>query len=106
MARTEYLLDLVGPGRLMYAGDDLPACADRGKYITWGEAWTHGNADILGVKPRIHCDSSMTFIRCEALRAPCRAIRRQQLGSAHWAIFHDTAQWSVAAARRSVAAAG
>ncbi len=36
MARTEYLLDLVGPGRLMYAGDDLPACADRGKYITWG----------------------------------------------------------------------
>ena len=98
------LLQCVGPRRIVYGSDDLPACADRGKYISWGEAWIHFNEDMLKARGTPdHCDPSMTFIRYEVLRALCRAIRRHGLGREEIAaIFHDTAARLTAAARTSV----
>ena len=101
-ATYEYLLDLVGPGRLLYGSDDLPACADRGKYISWGEAWAHVNEQVLG-RGRTHCDDSPTFIRYEVLRALCRAVRRSGLsGPEIDAIFRRTAASLLSEARRSI----
>ena len=101
------LLELVGPGRIMYGSDDLPACVDRGKYISWGEAWMHGNEDSLLCAELPHCDSRMTFIRYEVLRALARAIRRHALSSAETAaIFNDTAAGLVTEFRAAVRDAG
>jgi len=101
----DILLDLVGPGRILYGSDNLPACADRGKYITWGEAWAHFSETMLetsGAKSD-HCDMSMTFILYEVLRALCRAIRRHGLNDAEIrSVFHDSGAALVAAARASV----
>ena len=97
------LLELVGPGRVMYGSDDLPACSDRGKYVSWGEAWIHGNEDSLLGADLPHCDPRMTFIRYEVLRALARAIRRHSLTTAETAaIFHDTAAGLVAEFREAV----
>lgn len=101
----DYLLGLVGPGRILYGSDNLPACADRGKYITWAEGWAHFNEDMLersGTSGN-HCDMSMTFILYEVLRALCRAIRRHGLNASEIrSIFHDSAAGLVAKARASV----
>ena len=98
------LLLWVGPKRILYGSDDLPACADRGKYISWGEAWIHFNEDMMEKRGKPdHCDPSMTFIRYEVLRALCRAIRRHGLGREDVeAIFHDTAAALVAEAGSAV----
>ena len=77
-ASYDYLLSLIGPKRILYGSDNLPACADRGKYITWGEGWTHCNASNLAVGS-IPSNPAMTFILYEVLRALCRAIRRHNL---------------------------
>ena len=97
------LLELVGPGRVLYGSDDLPACTDRGKYVSWGEAWIHGNEDSLLAGDLPHCDGRMTFIRYEVLRALARAVRRHALTDAETAaIFHDTAASLVAGFRETV----
>ena len=93
---------------MLFRSDNLPACADHGKYITWGEAWTHFNEDMLekaGVKGT-HCDMSMTFVLYEVLRALCRAIRRYDLNESDIrAIFHDNAAELIAGVRTSISAA-
>ena len=99
-------LDLVGPGRILYGSDNLPACADRGKYITWGEGWMHFNETMLRkCDPGNHCDPSMTFIVYEVLRALCGAVRRHGLKADEVrAIFHDNARELIGGIRRSLAA--
>lgn len=85
------LFHAVGPDRVMYGTDDMIGPL-RGKYITFGRAWTYlgeGNHSLsLG-----HCDGRMTFIRYEMLRAIRRAAARAGLDAAALrALFHDTAR--------------
>ncbi len=104
-ASYDLLLDLVGPGRLLYGSDDLPACVDRGKYVTWGEGWMHGNEETLIRSGLNYCDTTMTFIRYEVLRALARAVRRHGFSTKEIeAIFHDNAASLVAGFRRGVQA--
>ena len=65
----------VGVNRVMYGSDDLPVGAARGKYITFGYAWTylHESNHLFDLSD---CDASMTFVRYEQLRAMRRAARR------------------------------
>ena len=52
---------------------------------------------------RTYCDTRMTFIRYEVLRALARAIRRHGLSDQEMeAIFHDNAASLVAGFRRGV----
>ena len=89
-ASYDYLLSLLGPKRILYGSDNLPACADRGKYITWGEGWAHCNASSLTVGS-IPSNPAMTFILYEVLRALCRAIRRHNLSKSQIQdIFHNS----------------
>ena len=100
-ASYDLVLDLVGPTRLLYGSDDLPACVDRGKYVTWGEGWMHGNEDSMIRAGLSHCDTRMTFIRYEVLRALARAIRRHQLSNQEIeSIFYANGASLVAGIRR------
>ena len=102
-ASYDLLLQLVGPTRLLYGSDDLPACVDRGKYVTWGEGWMHGNEDSMIRSGLTHCDTRMTFIRYEVLRAMARAIQRHQLSSQEIeSIFYTNGASLVAGIRRDV----
>ena len=102
-ASYDYLLSLIGPKRILYGSDNLPACADRGKYITWGEGWAHCNASSL-VAGSIPSNPAMTFILYEVLRALCRAIRRHNLSKSHIQdIFHNNGAALVAGARERLA---
>lgn len=55
------LLSNVAPERVMYGSDDIPVGVSRGKYITFGYAWTFLNEDNhrLGLS---HCNPQMTFV--------------------------------------------
>ena len=65
----------------------------------------HGNEDSLICSGLSHCDTNMTFIRYEVLRALARAIRRHGLCTQEIeAIFHDNASSLVAEFRRGVQA--
>nr|WP_291376265.1 amidohydrolase family protein [Devosia sp.] len=93
----------VGVDRVMYGSDDMIGPV-RGKYIAFGYAWaflSDSNHSLnLG-----HCDSRMTYIRYEQLRAMKRGAR--QLGLTEQqrnALFHDTARDLVDAARADVRA--
>ena len=102
-ASYDYLLEHVGPGRLLYGSDDLPACVDRGKYLTWGEAWGHVNQQILDQVATTVLDATPTFIRYEVLRALCRAIRRHRLAESDVdRIFRATATDLIADAQAAV----
>ena len=88
-----------------FGSDDLPACVDRGKYVTWGEGWMHGNEETLIRSGLNYCDTTMTFIRYEVLRALARAVRRHGFSTKEIeAIFHDNAASLVAGFRRGVQA--
>lgn len=65
----------VGIERVMYGSDDVPVGVWRGKYITWGNAWTYLSEDNQNVNLS-HCDGRMTFVRYEQLRAMRRAALR------------------------------
>ncbi len=59
--------------RILYGSDNMPAGADRGKYITFGYAWAllhEGNHSF----DLSHCDSQMTVVLYEQLRALHRAV--------------------------------
>lgn len=93
----------VGVDRVMYGSDDMIGPM-RGKYIAFGYAWaflSETNHQLsLG-----HCDSRMTFIRYEQLRAMKRGARQLGLDiGQRQALFHDTARNLVDAARRDVRA--
>lgn len=104
-ASYDYLLSLIGPKRILYGSDNLPACADRGKYITWGEGWMHCNAASLAIGS-IPSNPAMTFILYEVLRALCRAIRRHNLSKSQIEdVFHNNGAALVGGAKERVAKA-
>lgn len=59
--------------RILYGSDNMPAGADRGKYIAFGYGWAllHENNHSFDLS---HCDSQMTVVLYEQLRALHRAI--------------------------------
>jgi len=73
------LLSIAGPDRVMYGSDDMCAGVSRGKYITFGFAWSHLGESNHQLSLS-HCDPAMTFVRYEMLRAFRRAVRRHGYG--------------------------
>ena len=73
------LLSIAGPDRVMYGSDDIPVGITRGKYITFGFAWTELNEHNHQFNLS-HCNPTMTFVRYEMLRALQRAVRRHGYG--------------------------
>ena len=69
----EALYQGVGLEKIMYGSDDMIGRM-RGKYITFGKAWSAINSDNHNLALS-HCDDRMTFIRYEQLRAMKRGIR-------------------------------
>jgi hypothetical protein len=70
----------VGVDRVMYGSDDVPVGVMRGKYITFGFAWTFLSEENHRFN-LAHADPRMTFTRYEQLRAMCRAVQRAGLTS-------------------------
>ena len=71
----EALCASIGPGRVMYGSDDLPAGVMRGKYIAFAYAWDFLSEENHSMNLS-HCDRRMTFSRYEQLRAMRRASMR------------------------------
>jgi glutamate-1-semialdehyde 2,1-aminomutase len=95
------LLDCFGPERVMYGSDDLPIGAVRGKYITFGYAWSFlsENNHSLDLS---HCNPQMTFVRYEQLRAMRRAAIGAGLSPSQISdLFCDTAIRLVTAVRNA-----
>ena len=87
----EALLAGVGPERVMYGSDNLPAGVDRGKYITFGYAWAFLSETNHSLS-LAHCNPQMTFVLYEQLRAMRRAALRLGLTRVQIEdIFHNTA---------------
>ena len=81
----------VGMDRVMYGSDDMIGPL-RGKYITFGKAWTFLSPYNHSLNLS-HCDDRMTFIRYEQLRAMKRGARQVGLSKKQKkALFHDTAK--------------
>ena len=81
----------VGMDRVMYGSDDMIGPL-RGKYITFGKAWTFLSPYNHSLNLS-HCDDRMTFIRYEQLRAMKRGARQVGLSEKQKkALFHDTAK--------------
>lgn len=81
----------VGIDRVMYGSDDVPIGVLRGKYITFGFAWTFFSESNSSVNLS-HCGKQMTFTRYEQLRAMRRAARRVGVTQEqHEALFYGTA---------------
>ena len=58
--------------RILYGSDNMPAGADRGKYIAFGYGWALLNEDNHSLNLS-HCNSQMTSVLYEQLRALRRA---------------------------------
>ncbi len=85
------LFSSVGIERVMYGSDDLPVGVNRGKYIAFGFAWAFLSETNHSLNLS-HCESQMTFVRYEQLRAMRRAAIRLGVTEAQReALFHDTA---------------
>lgn len=85
------LIEIVGIDRVMYGSDDLPVGAVRGKYITFGRAWSFLSETNHCVSLS-HCDERMTFVRYEQMRAMRRACRRLRLNDGEVQdLFRNTA---------------
>jgi len=81
----------VGVDRVMYGSDDMIGPM-RGKYISFGMAWSNINEDNHSLKLD-HCDSRMTFIRYEQLRAMKKGARQIGLSEKQKnALFYNTAK--------------
>ena len=81
----------VGVERVMYGSDDIPVGIMRGKYITFGFAWSFLSEQNHSLS-LAHADPRMTFTRYEQLRGMCRAAQRLGLTSKQLqSLFHDTA---------------
>jgi predicted TIM-barrel fold metal-dependent hydrolase len=90
----------VGVERVMYGSDDIPVGIIRGKYITFGFAWSFLSEQNHSLN-LAHADPHMTFTRYEQLRAMCRAARRVGLNAKQrQALFHDTAVDLIQSTRR------
>lgn len=89
----------VGVERVMYGSDDIPVGVMRGKYITFGFAWTFLSEENHRFS-LAHADPRMTFTRYEQLRAMRRAARRLSLTPGQVdGLFHGTAEALVRSAR-------
>lgn len=89
----------VGVERVMYGSDDIPVGVMRGKYITFGFAWTFLSEDNHRFNLS-HADPRMTFTRYEQLRAMSRAARRLALTRTQVnGLFYGTAARLVESAR-------
>ena len=81
----------VGIDRVMYGSDDMIGPM-RGKYITFGKAWSYLSPSNHSLS-LVHCDAQMTFIRYEQLRAMKRGARQIGLTTAQReALFYGTAR--------------
>lgn len=91
----------VGVERVMYGSDDIPVGISRGKYIAMGFAWAYLSPANHGFDLS-HCESQLTFVRYEQLRAMKRAGKRfGHTAEQNQALFHDTAAGLVANVRRA-----
>jgi len=80
-----------GVDRVMYGSDDMIGPM-RGKYISFGMAWSNINEHNHFLKLD-HCDDRMTFIRYEQLRAMKRGARQIGLSETQRkSLFYDTAK--------------
>lgn len=96
----DVLLSIAGPQRVMYGSDDLPVGVTRGKYITFGNAWSELNERNHNLS-LLHCSGDMTFVRYESLRAFRRACRRRGYRAAEIQdLFCDNARRLIDATRR------
>ncbi|MDB5474067.1 MAG: hypothetical protein JWP99_1370 [Devosia sp.] len=94
----------VGAERVMYGSDDMIGPM-RGKYIAFGFAWSF-LSETNHQLALSHCDSRMTYVRYEQLRAMKRGARQVGLvRKQREALFHGTARALVDEARADVAAA-
>ncbi len=90
----------VGVERVMYGSDDIPVGIMRGKYITFGFAWSFLSEQNHSLS-LAHADPRMTFTRYEQLRGMCRAAKRLGLSSKQLQLlFHDTAADLVGSTRK------
>ena len=81
----------VGLDRIMYGSDDAIGPM-RGKYISFGMAWSNINEYNHSLNLN-HCDHRMTFIRYEQLRAMKRGARQIGLSTKQRkSLFYDTAK--------------
>ena len=81
----------VGVDRVMYGSDDMIGPM-RGKYISFGMAWSNINEHNHSLKLD-HCDDRMTFIRYEQLRAMKRGARQFGLSKIQRkSLFYGTAK--------------
>lgn len=95
----EALFSSVGIERVIYGSDDLPVGVNRGRYIAFGFAWAYLSETNHSLNLS-HCESQMTFVRYEQLRAMRRAAMRLGVTEAQReALFHDTAFQLVQSAR-------
>jgi predicted TIM-barrel fold metal-dependent hydrolase len=102
---VEALISAVGPKRVMYGSDNLPVGSTRGKHIAFGYAWAF-LSERNHTLELTHCDSRMTFVLYEQLRAVRRATMRLRLTDAQVEdIFHNTAFDLVQSTRRHPSAA-
>jgi hypothetical protein len=72
------LFSSVGVARVMYGSDDIPVGIMRGKYVSFGRAWSFLSESNHSLALS-HCDGRMTFTRYEQLRAMRRAAIRLRL---------------------------
>jgi hypothetical protein len=94
----------IGVGRMMYGSDDIPVGIMRGKYVSFGRAWSFLSESNHSLALS-HCDGRMTFTRYEQLRAMRRAAMRACLTSRQIdELFYFTALQLVEAARESLQA--
>jgi predicted TIM-barrel fold metal-dependent hydrolase len=88
----------VGVDRVMYGSDDMIGPM-RGKYITFGNAWSYLSPTNHSMS-LAHCDPRMTYVRYEQLRAMKRGSRQIGLStSQREALFYGTARGLVDSVR-------
>ena len=96
------LLSKIAASRILYGSDNLPAGLDRGKYITFGHAWTLVSEDTKGLN-LTHCDPRATFVCYESLRALRRGAEAANLAEGDLQdIFYDNAARLIAEAQERV----
>ncbi len=89
----------VGVDRVMYGSDDMIGPM-RGKYITFGKAWSYLSPTNHSMS-LAHCDPRMTYVRYEQLRAMKRGSRQIGLSTAQReALFYGTARALIDSVRR------
>src|SRR5690606_4921364 len=98
------LFSSVGVERVMYGSDDIPVGIMRGKYVSFGRAWSF-LSESNHTLALSHCDGRMTFTRYEQLRAMRRAALRARLTARQIdELFYGTALRLVESARESLQA--